>query len=527
MWALRLSVALGVASVIARALPFRATVDGVPFRVEASLFTRPGLSADTSLGSWQFPHFTSLPIGIHVSPVDVDLLRLTRAADQDTPAYVAKLSKDFSAQIPQIAAWLIGELVLGIIIGLIFVALIEMTFRYLRGLAPRPHEIRRRLRQLGGGLLVLLLAGAFGALTYNPDWAKESKLSGTLASFQLFPDQLKQYYLQQSKAYDALGSVIGIQAALQQKIEQRDLPTTSFNVMFISDMHLAAMYPLVLQYAQNFDVKLVIDTGDESEFGSAAEMTPTYVSAIANLTKTIPMLWVAGNHDSADVAAVMASIRGVTVLGGKTKPSGGQITVTPGYVEAFGLTIAGLPDPRVYGAAGVYGSNDDSDTDKLERRAVDDAVKDASKSSVFDMFMTHEPNAADQLTHDLSGQIRQTNSGHLHAQNETSQIQSGPNINLVEGSTGAGGLDNIERKSSQRPPVEFSIESVADNCEFTKLLRFQLNNAAVAEAANAATFGQDVTVSTLYLKSQKVDAGRVCTTSSGIGKAVAGLPSAP
>ncbi|SOD72271.1 calcineurin-like phosphoesterase family protein [Jatrophihabitans sp. GAS493] len=524
MWVLRLSVALGVASLFARALPFRATVDGVPFRVEATLFTRRGLSADTTLGSWQFPRFTGLPIGVHVSPVDVDLLRLTRAANQDTPAYVAKLSKDFSAQLPQIAAWLIGEIVLGMIIGLVFVALLEMAVRYLRGIAPRAGELVRRLRQLGGGLSVLLLVGAFGALTYDPDWAKESKLTGTLASFQLFPDQLKQYYLQQSKAYDALGSVIGIQAALQQTIEQRDVPTTSFNVMFISDMHLAAVYPLVLQYAQNFDVKLIVNTGDESEFGSSAEMTPTYVASIANLTKTIPMIWVAGNHDSADVASVMAGIRGVTVLGGKTKPSAGEIAVAPGYVNAFGLTIAGIPDPRVYGAAGVYGSNDDSGTDKLERRTIDDAVKGASKSTLFDMFMTHEPNAAAQLTHDLPGQIRQTNSGHLHAQNETSQIQSGSNINLVEGSTGAGGLDNIERKSTQRPPVEFSIESVADNCEFTKLLRFQLNNAAVAEAANAATFGQDVTVSTLYFKTQKVDVDRVCTTTSGIGKAVAGLP---
>ena len=56
-WLIRITVPLVTLNVLLRALPFRATVAGVPFRVQASLFTRQGLSADTTLGNWEFPRF--------------------------------------------------------------------------------------------------------------------------------------------------------------------------------------------------------------------------------------------------------------------------------------------------------------------------------------------------------------------------------------------------------------------------------------------------------------------------------------
>ena len=62
----------------------------------------------------------------------------------------------------------------------------------------------------------------------------------------------------------------------------------------------------------------------------------------------------------------IAVIPGVTVLGAKSATADGY-TVSASEVEAFGLTIAGVPDPRVYGASGAYGSNDPPVTDPLER----------------------------------------------------------------------------------------------------------------------------------------------------------------
>ena len=130
---------------------------------------------------------------------------------------------------------------------------------------------------------------------------------------------------------------------------------------------------------------------------------------------------------------------------------------------------------------------------------------------------SHEPAAAAQLVKDLPGRIRQTNSGHLHAQNADKDVQkAGSPITLVEGSTGAGGLDHLYRGVAASP-IEFSIESVAANCQFTKLVRFQIVGAAPASASDIAS-GElpQVTASTRYLTPQDIAADRTCGTDQGI-----------
>jgi hypothetical protein len=170
----------------------------------------------------------------------------------------------------------------------------------------------------------------------------------------------------------------------------------------------------------------------------------------------------------------------------------------------------------VYGAAGAYGSGTDSVTDPLERAAVDSAVDGAAGGTTFDIFATHEPVAAAELVKDLPGQIRQTNSGHLHKQNSDSDIQTGPTINLVEGSTGEGGLDAITM-GTPPVPAEFSIESVATDCQFSKIVRFQLANPPPPVTDAVSTYGQNVTATTIYLKKQADDvASRLCGTQRGI-----------
>ena len=170
----------------------------------------------------------------------------------------------------------------------------------------------------------------------------------------------------------------------------------------------------------------------------------------------------------------------------------------------------------MYGASAPYGSDKDSVTDPLERAAVDTAVKPIPKTMRFDIFGTHEPVAAHELTKDLPDRIRQTNSGHTHAQNASSQVQAGSTIDLVEGSTGAGGLDAL---GSNPPPVEFSIESVAADCQFTKVTRFQLGNStttATGVTPSASSYGQNVTASTILFKAQNVDPLRSCNASTGV-----------
>jgi predicted MPP superfamily phosphohydrolase len=532
-WALRLALPLAGAAALLHALPYHASVQGVQFRVEGSLLTRPGLSANTTLGSWQFPDLDGLPIGVHVTPENVDLLQLTRGARGNPADFVHRLQADFTAQAPRILTWLLAEVLLGLALGLLAAAAVNMSVRYLRGHPRRPQELRLRLLQLGGAVGAVVLVAGYGVLTYNPHWVQRSQLTGTLAAAQLFPDQLSRYYASQNKAFDVLGSVLGIQAALQQQIETDQTPQTALRIMFISDMHLAATYPLVQVYARSYDVNLIVNTGDDSMFGTRMELTPGYIDAVRAVAAQTPMLWLAGNHDSPDVERTMRSVPGVTVLGSKTRVDDGY-QVRGGVVDAFGLTVAGIPDPRVYGGPGAYGFDDPARTDPLERDAVDTAiagVRGAGATAVedgpagdgrsFDIFATHEPVAAAELRRQLPDRIRQTNAGHVHRQNDSAQLQDGSGIDLVEGSTGAGGLSDIVR-GEDRPPIEFSIESVAPDCQFTRVVRFRVRSSTPtgSEQAGAATppaFGDDVTASTIYFRPQQIAEGRTCDAARGIG----------
>jgi hypothetical protein len=297
-------------------------------------------------------------------------------------------------------------------------------------------------------------------------------------------------------------------------------------------------------YARSYDVDLIVNTGDESLFGTGIELTPGYLDAMRAVAAETPMLWLAGNHDSPAVEQTMRTIPGVTVLGSKTQTGDGY-EVRAGYVDAFGLTIGGIPDPRVYGGPGAYGADDAKVTDPLERDAVDNALTDvvgdpgttsASSSSApadgpadaggegdlfFDIFAAHEPVQADELRNELPDRIRQTDAGHVHKQNDPGDLQSDGLIDLVEGSTGAGGLNDIVRGDT-RPPIEFSIESVAPDCQFTRVVRFAIDSstptaASAAEAATPQAFGDDVTASTIYFTPQHIDDDRTCGADLGIG----------
>jgi predicted MPP superfamily phosphohydrolase len=499
--------------------PYHATAAGAHFRVQGTLLAHRGLSADTSVGNWTFPHVDALPFGVHITPVNLDLVRISAAASAHPQKYAAALRHDLVHQLPQITAWLAGSIVIGALLGLAVDAAIELAGRQLRGEPHRPDEISRGLRGLAGAGIVAVLIADVGVVTYHSDWSHRSQVSGTLAALQLFPNQLNAYYGQHSKPVDVLTGIAAIQNSLQHRISHNSVPPTSYNVMFISDMHLAGTYSLVQQYAANFDVKLIVNTGDEAEFGTRAEMTPAYVRQIRSVASVTPMIWLAGNHDSPTTVSVMRSIPGVHVLGTKQATGSTGYAVTGQALDALGLSIAAVPDPRVYGGPGAFGSNDTSVVGTLETHTIDAAVDDVPSDERFDIFATHEPVAASEAVKDLPGQIRQTNAGHLHAQNPDQDIQRGSPITLIEGSTGAGGLDQLNR-GTPPPPIEFSIESVAADCQFTRVDRFRITSAAPSRPTEVAAGAlPQVTTTTHYFSPQDVATGRTCSPSEGISSA--------
>ncbi|MGN6473374.1 MAG: hypothetical protein ACTHK4_06970 [Mycobacteriales bacterium] len=515
-WVLRFGLPLmGVAAMLSL-FPYRVTAAGTRFTIQGIILTRRGLSADTSYVSWTFPHVDWLPVGVHIAPVNLDLVRLSAAASPHPARYAERLRSDLVDQLPQIAGWLIGEAVIGVLLGLAVATMLNLALRQLRGLPHRGHELRRRGRLLLAGAIATVLLVQIGVVTYDPGWSRRSRVSGTLGALQLFPHQLQRYYLKHSKPLDVLSAVSAIQANLQQRITRDNVPPTAFNVLWVSDMHLASTYPIVTEYAKSFHVGLIVNTGDEAEFGTAPEMTPVYLRQLRGLTAVAPMVWLAGNHDSPTTVRIMRKVPGVTVLGTKVSNGTGGSIVGGQQMTADGLRIAAIPDPRIYDGSGMFGSNDPTVVHDLEIGAVNQALANVAPNASFDIVAAHEPVAANQALADLGGRVRQIDAGHLHAQNSDASLQQGSFIRLIEGSTGAGGLDNLNSLMPP-PPVEFTIESVAANCQFTKVVRFQIQGTAPTSArAVSSRRPPQVTVTTHYFRPTAVDPGRTCGTGFGL-----------
>ena len=92
------------------------------------------------------------------------------------------------------------------------------ALRYLFGRPGGAGAWRRFALHVLGIVTVLSLLAGYGALRYNPDWAKRSHLTASLGAAQLVPEQLQKFYNQQSKVYDVISAIAGIQAQLQQQI---------------------------------------------------------------------------------------------------------------------------------------------------------------------------------------------------------------------------------------------------------------------------------------------------------------------
>src|SRR5262249_61628526 len=136
-WVLRIGLPLAGAAAMLQLLPYRATAGGAHFKIQGSLLSRTSLSADTSFGSWTFPHVDGLPIGAHITPVNVDLVHIASQAAADPQGYAERLRADLVDQLPAIIAWMIGEVLVGVLLGLAAAAAINLAIRHLPRL-PRP-----------------------------------------------------------------------------------------------------------------------------------------------------------------------------------------------------------------------------------------------------------------------------------------------------------------------------------------------------------------------------------------------------
>lgn len=503
-----LLAAVAVAAIAVSVYPYRTTVANVDIVVSGSVTpAHKGITVDSSLGSLQFRDVTALPIGLHVTPrIDLDAVREATAGGAN---FTSQFRSELEDRVPAMILHFVGAALVGLALGaLIGDLIVDGAISVLANKDPLRHGTRRHRLAATGTLVatstvvaMVALSAGFGA-TYRSDWWQRYAVTGLLADIAATPDKLAQLDARDAGAADKVRAILRLQDALTQPPSAgRDVPATAYNIMTISDVHRRDIYNYLQEYIDANDVKLLVNLGDETLVGNTAELTNSYLNSIRRITETTPMIWIKGNHDSASVARRMAEIPGVTVLDQEV-------------VTAMGLQIYGVGDPRTYGAPGDAGSDDVETVTRVQTEAATAAVENLNRDTYFDLLLAHEPIMADTMATTLGPSIRATGSGHVHRQNETSDLQSSDRdyIRLVEGTTGLGGL----LRNGGGDPMEFSILSVGTNCQYTRIIRYQLADPALPDETRAETYGNNSAFDVHYFQPQPIREDRTCSVDTGI-----------
>ncbi|QNP71793.1 metallophosphoesterase [Streptomyces roseirectus] len=292
---------------------------------------------------------------------------------------------------------------------------------------------RPRRALLAGGLALSLLtaSGATAFATWKPESVLEPRFSGLLSSapslvgdarsivteFDVYQQELARLVTNVTKLYDVTSTL---------PVYRPD-PTT-VRVLHVSDIHLnPASWKIVASLVEQYDVDVIVDSGDTMDHGSAAENG--FLDPIADLGA--PYVWVRGNHDSLVTQRYLARMRGVHVL-----DDGRSVTLA-------GLRFAGIGDPQFT-----------PDRSAAREEGVQEAAGRRLAGALrlgppADVAVVHEPDAA----REVDGTVPLVLSGHLHHR-QTEVMKNGTRLR-VEGSTGGSGLRAVEGKYPD--PIEASI----------------------------------------------------------------------
>ncbi|MFF9274178.1 metallophosphoesterase family protein [Streptomyces griseosporeus] len=297
---------------------------------------------------------------------------------------------------------------------------------------------RPRPALAAGGLALTLLtaSGATAYATWNPKSVLEPRFSGLLSSapslvgnarsivteFDVYQKELARLVTNVTKLYDVTSTLPAY----------RPDPTT-IRVLHVSDIHLnPAGWKIIGSLVQQYDVNVIVDSGDTMDHGTAAENG--FLDPIPDLGA--PYVWVRGNHDSALTQRYLQGLKNVHVL-----DDGHAVTVA-------GVRFAGIGDPQFTPDRSTVPGGDAAN--ELAGLRLASALRDQKAAGTpVDIAVAHEPAAARQT----DGEVPLVLAGHIH--HEDMEVMEHGTRLRVEGSTGGSGLRAVEGKHPD--PIEASI----------------------------------------------------------------------
>lgn len=283
---------------------------------------------------------------------------------------------------------------------------------------------RNRKRLLAAGLIGIIILGALLTLsyaTYNPQSFINPEFEGILKAAPWMFGLVEETLVKVRSLGEQLQLIAASMSVLFDQIERLEpLGTVQGDlvVAHISDLHNnPAGMDLVRQVIETFNVDLVIDTGDITDFGT--EIEAGLASPIEKFG--IPYIFIPGNHDSPEVIARMQAIANVTVL-------------EAGQIEVKGLRIAGIADPSAHSSGMVVAADKilDDYALKLERM-----LEEAEK--LPHLVAVHHPRIAGHFL----GRVPLILTGHTHQYAITERGQS---VMINAGTTGAAGIRGLQAR---------------------------------------------------------------------------------
>ncbi|NGN65699.1 metallophosphoesterase [Streptomyces sp. A7024] len=384
--------------------------------MDTRMTLRPSLTGGTKIN---VSPLGALELSSHHAPIrlDVDVDQLDPARSQDLvkhPDRIAGLEDEVTSDIKRSTLDLGARSAVAVVAGA--TALGMAVYR----------TPRRALTAGGLALALLAVSGATAWATWNPKSVLEPKYSGLLASapslvgdarsivndFDVYGQELARLVTNVTTLYNATSNLPAFQP-----------DPTMTRVLWVSDLHLnPAAWEIIRSLVKQYDVAMVIDTGDTMDHGTAAENR--YLEPIGDLG--VPYVWVRGNHDSLTTQAGVAEKKNAVVLdNGETK-------------DVKGLRIAGIGDPQFTPDRSVKPAGDQSEEAAGRRLAAGiRAEKDAGKD--VHLAIAHNPVALRQT----DGLVPLALAGHKHNRRQY-ELPGGTRL-MLEGSAGGGGLRALEQ----------------------------------------------------------------------------------
>jgi len=352
-------------------------------------------------------HQTPIKLGITLINIDIDLIQQLIEEPIDQAELVDMVIQEIRWNVSVFVARMLLVAFIGGAFAMLLLHKRDM-FDYLKAAL------------MGFAIMAVILAGTF--YTYNINEFSNPQYRGIIKAAPWMIGFAQDAFVK----VDQLGEQLRLTANnLYELFEKVDLvrPIGEFadtiKILHVSDIHNnPAAYDFIQQVSESFQIDLIIDSGDISDFGS-----PLEALLLERLNDfAIPYLFIAGNHDSPEIISAMELIENVIVINNE-------------IVNVKGFKIMGLHDPASISNIVVP----PSENTVIEYIQKAETILEQAHT-IPDIFVVHHPHIASAFVNKIPVILH----GHRHRVTITTQEES---VIIDPGTTGAAGIRGLQSKT--------------------------------------------------------------------------------